>query len=157
MKIFFIILFLSSCDYSHPVNINPDIYKIHNQDKSMMLTQGYVEYGYDVRLGRVAENAEVFWSDDKCPYRMGDYAVVYKNKCYYGLMWECDSMYVALSNKDPLRTCGSALVHEFGHCLRGKMGFDPQLPCPGMDASHKDDEFWDIINQAHEESCNRGW
>jgi hypothetical protein len=59
-------------------------------------------------------------------------------------------MYVALSNKDANRTCGSALLHEFGHCMLMDMG-------TSGDCDHSDTDFWQVIENARVEACNRGW
>lgn len=154
---FFLFLCLAGCQTTPLIEQGQDPpYKVHDQDKAMLLTESYVEDSYGLDLDRVWESSKVFWVTTVCPYHKDQYAVVYKGKCSYGRMWGCQDMYVALSNKDPERTCGSALVHEFGHCLRGKLGL-PTYLCPGMDAPHKDIYFWSIIRRAHDETCNRGW
>jgi hypothetical protein len=93
--------------------------------------------------------AEVYWTDTPCPYQDG-WAVVHEGRCYYGLMWGCDEMYVALNMNDPDHTCPTALMHEFGHCLLMEAGLDP-------DADHSNDAFWSFMAQVRQETCNRGW
>lgn len=143
------ILLVLGC-YGDPLPEVSGPYKVHAQDKALLYTQFRVEDSYAVDLGETWEKAKVHWSEEKCPYNRDDYAVVYRERCYYGIMFGCDAIYVALSNLDAERTCGSALLHEFGHCLLGAMGFP-------MDADHENDRFWTVIEDAHEETCERGW
>ena len=121
-----------------------------NQSKAMFWAQTLVEDEYHVDLGDLStQGVTVYWADTKCP-KNGQYAVIYNGNCNYGRMWSCDEMYVALSNLDPERTCGSALLHEFGHCLSMAMG-------NGGDAGHNDNRLWDVIAEASDFACNEGW
>jgi hypothetical protein len=119
------------------------------QSKAMFQAQYLVEDHYRTDFGDLSTEATVYWTDTLCP-KNGEYAVIYDHGCSYGIMWSCDEMYVALSNKDPKRTCGSALIHEFGHCMYMKMfGY--------RNSEHNDDEFWEVIGDAQKSACDRGW
>lgn len=123
---------------------------IFNQSKALFWAQTLVEDEYQIDLGDLSTSGTViYWTDTKCP-KNGQYAVIYDGKCNYGRMWSCDEIYVALSGVDPERTCGSALLHEFGHCLSMAMGL-------GGDNSHSDERLWGVISEAKNYSCERGW
>ena len=59
--------------------------------------------------------------------------------------------FVAKNKNNPDNTCGTALLHEYGHCIRQELGFSTK----GDD--HWDDEFWDIVAEAQKVSCDRNW
>jgi len=124
-----------------------------NQTKAMFTAQYMIEDAYDVDYGDLFnKGTTVYWADTICP-KDGQYKVIYKNQCNYGRMWSCNEMYVALSNGNPERTCGSALLHEFGHCMYME-GIDPNHSgCP----DHSDNAFWAVIEEAQEISCTRDW
>lgn len=137
--------FLMSCCATEPT-YNPDIYKIYNQDGAVLLANGVLADEYEIEH---RPDYRVLWSDERCPYSEG-YAVILEGRCYYGLMVGCQHIYVALSNRDPERTCGSALLHEYGHCWRAYAGW-------GYDSDHTDDRFWDTVRVAQEIVCDRGF
>ena len=122
---------------------------IFNQSKALFWTQTLTEDEYGVDLGDLSTSAVIYWADTRCP-KNGQYAVIYKGQCNYGRMWSCDEIYVALSGIDSDRTCGSALLHEFGHCLSMSMGL-------GGDHSHSDARLWAVIETAKRYACDRGW
>lgn len=95
-------------------------------------------------------DSKVYWTDTPCPYKDG-WAVVKDGVCYHGMMWSCSEMYVAKNKNNPNNTCGTALLHEFGHCIRQTLQFDTH----GDD--HWDDRFWAVVAQAGMVSCDRGW
>ena len=124
-----------------------DVYKVYNQDKAMFTAQYLIEDEFDVELGDIIQSTIVYWTDTKCPYT-DDIAVIYNGRCTPGRMWSCKEMYVAMYNDD--RTCGSSLIHEFGHCLHGKI-FSVK------DDDHSHEAFWSIISEAQDVSCSREW
>ena len=124
---------------------------VFNQNKAMFTAQFMVEDHYGEDFGDLTLNSTVYWTNTRCP-KDGQYSVNHNDKCHYGKMWSCDEMYVALSGKDPELTCGSALLHEFGHCMKSKM-----TQFQSLDADHSDTEFWNVIREAHKISCDRGW
>jgi hypothetical protein len=125
---------------------------VYNQDKALFTAQYTVEDHYGHHFGSLWADAVVYWGDTTCP-RNGQYMMMHEDECYYGLMWSCEEIYVALSNKGPENTCGSALLHEFGHCMYMEMKtFDGN-----GNAAHDDDEFWSLIAEANLLSCNRSW
>lgn len=137
----------SSCD-----PYVPPVIGVINQSKAMFTAQYLIEDAYEVDFGNLSLEATVYWADTICP-KDGLYKIIYGSECNYGRMWSCDEMYVALSNKNSERTCGSALVHEFGHCLYMDQ-IDPyHTGCP----DHSDTAFWNIIDGASTIACNRGW
>lgn len=145
----FLLVFLVSCDYGPRNNIEvADIYKVYNQDKAMFLAEGRFEDKYRV-ISDAFDRAEVFWTDTWCPYE-DTIAVIVDGVCYRGIMWDCGSMYVALSVKDMNRTCPTALIHEFGHCLLMDAGWD-------ADGLHKDLDFWNFMTEVRHETCDRDW
>ena len=124
-------------------------YKQYNQDKAMLLAEAMIEDEFGLKFDNVWENTTVYWAHTRCPHS-DSYAVVYKGECYYGIMWSCREMYVALSNKDPAYTCGSALLHEFGHCLH--------IEAFGHgDHGHEHEDWWQVIGEAAAQSCERNW
>jgi hypothetical protein len=128
-----------------------DLIGVFNQDKSMFTAQYMIEDAYGEDFGDLWADATVYWTDTRCP-KNGMYAVIYRGQCNYGRMWSCGEMYVALSNLDPERTAGSALNHEFGHCMYMKM--DPHhTGCP----DHSDIPFWDLIEESNNIAKERGW
>ena len=148
-----VVVGLAACGPMTPeergIKVNEDIIGVYNQDKAMFTAQYLVEDYYGVELGDLWTDAVVYWTDTKCP-KNGQYAVIYDRECYYGIMWSCDEIYVALSNGDPETTTGSALLHEFGHCMHMEMGL-------GGDTNHVDNEFWDVIIEAQDIARGRGW
>lgn len=125
-----------------------DVYKVYEQDKAMLLAETRFEQYYGVE-STAFEWAEVQWTNTPCPYKNA-WAVVYQDKCFYGITWDCDEIYVALNKDEPNRTCPTALMHEFGHCLRLDAGWDG-------DADHSEVEFWDFIGVVRKETCERDW
>lgn len=129
-----------------------DDLEVHDQSKAMFLTQRMVEGEYeDLNFGDLHNTATIYWSDTTCPTDpAGRYAVFYEDYCYHGRTFSCDEIYVALSNKDSNYTCGSSLLHEFGHCLHMKSG-------GGGDSGHMDERFWEVIQESQNTACERGW
>lgn len=147
-------LFVSCTDVMTPeergIVINRDIYKVYNQDKAMFTAQYMVEDRYEEDFGDLFnKRTKVYWADTNCPYN-DNYAVIYRNKCNFGRMWSCDEMYVAISRSGT--THDTALLHEFGHCMKMEMS-----SLSDGDADHSDGEFWEIIDQAQLVSKQRGW
>ena len=145
---------MSGCDFDYKtaeergIQVNRDIIAIYNQDKSMLLFENMVEDEFNVRLDNVWRNSEVWWADTSCQGRDG-YGIQLGRKCVAGVMWDCSDLYVALSDRDPLRTCGTALLHEFGHCLNGYVF--------GHRAGDHKGPMWDVVDAANQIACDRGW
>jgi hypothetical protein len=128
------------------IEVDRSIVKVYNQDKAMLLFESMVEDATSSELGNAFEETTVWWATTTCPYS-DDPAVVYKGQCNYGRMWSCGEIYVALPKAG--KTCGSALIHEFGHCL--SMHLDGHY-----DADHNG-YLWPIAQRASREACERGW
>jgi hypothetical protein len=125
-------------------------YRMYGQRQSMLLFQSLVEGAYGVRFGDLfAEIPDPFWVITKCPHD-DDTAVVYDGKCYHGLMFSCDEIYVAVSHLNPQKTCGTALIHEYAHCLSYMMSGN-------YDGAHLSDSLWSLAGVAHKEACARDW
>lgn len=139
---------VTACDFDIPIETDPSIVAVHDQGKAMLLARADVETHFDVVVPE--HDVNVSWTSTPCPYRLDHYAVVYRSECLYGIMWSCDEIFVALSNRDEQRTCGSALVHEYGHCLRLALGWSG-------DHNHSAGEFWAVNRATHHETCERGW
>ncbi len=145
-------LVATSCDTGpdhRGIEVNEDIIAVYNQDKAMLLFEAMVEDAFGVRLDNVWQDTTVWWADTSCQGRDG-YGIQWGRGCVAGIMWSCSEMYVALSNADPERTCGSALIHEFGHCLSGHI-LGGQL-----DGEHAG-PIWDVVAEAGHIACARGW
>jgi len=142
-------MFIIGCGYDphHGIEL-ADVYKVYNQDKAMFLAEGRFEDQYGV-ISRAFDKAEVFWADTRCPYA-DTIAVIVDGVCYDGIMWGCDSIYVAMSAKDLNHTCPTALMHEYGHCLRLDAHWD-------ADADHSETGFWEFMAGVRRETCDRGW
>ena len=119
--------------------------EVFSQRQAMLDLETLAEERYTVHLDNLYEESQVWWTTTICP---GDRrpAVIYRDECFAGRMWDCREMYSAL----PISgiTCGSALLHEFAHCLRMEI-FDGD-----GDASHSSD-IWQLVAEAHERSCIR--
>jgi len=122
---------------------------VFNQSKVLFTTQLAVEDHYGVDLGDMHTDAVVYWTDTICP-KNGLSMVIYRGECNYGRMWSLEEVYVAVSNKDPEKTCGSALVHEFGHALHFEL-------FGSYNGSHDHDAFWDVLKEPNRIACERGW
>ena len=154
IKYLLTIALLSACDLSvspeeRGIEVDHSIHKVYNQDKAMLLFEGMVEDFYDVKIPNRWNDTTVWWTTTTCPYNDNP-AVIYDGECYFGRMWSCHEMYVALPEEG--KTCGSALLHEFGHCLM-------MMHVAGNnfgDANHVT-EIWDIVEEANQIACSRGW
>lgn len=155
------ILALASCDLLHPttpeergIKVNRDI-TIEHQPEALLFAEELVETYYDIDLGGLSESAKVWWADTTCPYHPDQYAILMKyrgspDRCFKGITFTCNELYVALSQRDPKKVCGSALVHEFGHCIYLDIWNEG-------DRYHLDSEFWDLISGSSDEACARDW
>lgn len=157
----------------YDIEVDESIVKVHDQDRVMLLMEARVATAFDADLPHHDDvDARVFWASTRCPYHLDSYMVVYQDECLYGIMFGCDEMFVALSNRDwgdPPHTCGSALTHEYGHCLLLELGWeDAALPCSAPaadpddlswvgDANHSWTEWWLLNANVHGEACDRGW
>lgn len=128
------------------IEVDDSIGELPNQSDTLLWAEEIVEDHYAVELGDLFAETTVHWTTTICPDN-GYPAVIHEGRCYYGLTWSCQEMYVA-KMKNPL--CLSALIHEFGHCLLQEMGKD-------IDAKHEDDEFWGLMIQARDDVCREGW
>lgn len=151
MRIFLTLaLLLASCSPLTPdergITVDRDLSAlgVPVQSKALLELEGMAEDHYSVSLANAWQDAVVWWTTTKCPKTL-DPAVIYQNGCYYGRMWSCDEIYVALPRGGT--TCGSALLHEYGHCLRMLLFGDG-------DAGHKSD-IWELVAVAHERACVR--
>lgn len=152
-KILIALALLAGCD-SYRFDVDESIYKIPNQDKAMLTLERNVEDHYDLKLGNVFEDTTIHFVRGYCPYEETRPAIVLDSgQCVAGIMWHCNEMYVAISNKpiEELRVCGTALLHEFGHCLY------QTLNQGNGDARHEDLEFWGIISETNHYACGREW
>lgn len=150
------ILLLTACSVSPPdrrgIDV-ADIYKVSGQDKAMLLAESMVEDAYGYELEHRWQDTTVYWTDTVCYYDDSRYAVLYDYddgppRCLAGLTFSCQEMYVAV-NADRT-TCGTALVHEFGHCLH--------LEIFGIgDGGHTNADFWGLIADVAGLVCDRGW
>lgn len=97
----------------------------------------YVHQLYEETYPEVPELAltmpNVYWVDTHCPDKPGQTGIVYRGKCYAGLTWSCDEIYVAKRST----LASSALVHELGHCYRLVVHGDG-------DVGHVDDNWWQV-------------
>jgi hypothetical protein len=149
VAIFIIGLFLTlcSCDPDRGIE-TADIHKVYNQDKALFLAEVRFEERFGVHTDAY-KYANVIWTDTPCPYADGN-AVIYEGECYHGLMFGCDEMYVAIDENNPNRTCGTALMHEFGHCLWARAG-------KGFDGDHENPALWGFVKDVKKETCDRDW
>jgi hypothetical protein len=127
------------------IEVDYSIHKVYNQDKAMLDLETTAEDHYGIRLDNLFEHTKVWWTTTRCPYS-DDPAVIYNNECFYGRMWGCMEIYTALPESGV--TCGSALVHEFAHCLMMEMFNNDG------DADHSSD-IWALVSEAHNRACVR--
>ena len=114
---------------------------------AMLLFQGHVEAEYGVDLGNAWETASVEWVETDCAGD-GNPGIFWYDKCHAGLMFTCNEMYVA-GGPGENRVCGTALVHEFAHCLSYLMDGT-------YSGDHSADLFW-LVWGTNREICGRGW
>lgn len=136
------------------LGVNFDITEVQDQRKAVLTLEGMVEDAFDVHLPNVWEDVNVWWIDTSCVGREG-YGIQLDGQCLAGVMFGGRDLYVALSNKDSTRTCGSALLHEFGHYLSIQLwGHASFAPC--ADSTHTG-PIWDVVAEAGAVACDRGW
>lgn len=131
--------------------VSSEIFKIEGQDETWLIQRPRVE----AYLGNHVENLlqydwnenklAVWWVDDQpCPYKPERNAIIgckdqdCPKRCYAGQTWGPAEIYVATYQRDPTTSCGTALVHEYGHAMRwlaGKSG----------DLHHEDDQYWSEV------------
>ncbi len=167
MYVIVLLALIAGCDYRIDRGIETaDIYRVYNQSRSMLLAEARFETKYDVISGAFVD-AEVFWTDTKCPYK-DILAVVVDGICYHGIMWNCGEMYVSLKYTVDDHTCPTSLTHEFSHCLLMNAGWeDAGGPCAFAndpndtswigDSDHSDTDFWLFMTKVRREICDRGW
>jgi len=86
----------------------------------------------------------VSWTTTTCEDRP---AVVWDNRCFGGLTFACDLMFVP----EFAALAETALSHELGHCFRMYAGVDP-------DRQHVDEEFWRLADTEEPAAWERyGW
>lgn len=137
---------LRPCAEYEDCEYESDYYKVYNQDKAMFLFQTMVEDKFAESFGDLFQEVDVRWVSTRCPYS-DEPAVVYEDVCYHGIMWSCDELYVAVPDTE--RTCGSALLHEYAHCLSHQMTFS-------FDGQHLG-PIWDVVAEASQIACEREW
>lgn len=151
-----VILAASGCRKSVPESRGvpvTDIKVVGSQSKALFTAQFMVEDHYGVKFGDLHQNAKIWWTETKCPKDdSGRNAVLYRGKCYAGLTFSCKEIYVALNSSDRGKLCRTALLHEFGHCMRIEM-----TPNRDGDAAHADTEFWGVMQEADKVICGRNW
>ena len=150
-----VLVIVASCDADRGYDVDESIYKIPNQDKALLYTERAIEDHYNTHLGNTFENTTThFVRGEVCPYNGNTPAMILDSgQCVAGIMYGCQEMYVAIMPQDDpadYRACGTALLHEFGHCLLMTMQIDP-------DANHTNSEFWGIVSQSNKYTCGRGW
>jgi len=147
---------LAACAPATPAErgivVSEDIYKVRNQDKALLLTESMVEDEYGVRFENLWQDATIYWADTRCYYN-DSYAVLYEYgdgppRCLAGITFSCNEVIVA-RNAD-LDVCGTALVHEFGHCLAINL-------FGHGDADHLDVDFWGLVEFIADDVCERDW
>lgn len=149
MGSFAVAILLASCvapmtPEERGIAVDDDI-EIPSEGDVLALVQDAVENHYRIDLGLVGGN--VYWASSECE---GKPSVIWCGACERGLVWSCEEIYVAVSQWTPSTTCGTVLVHEFGHCLHDAMAGT-------LDTKHLDEEFWPIISRAYVETCELGW
>lgn len=148
---------VAACAPSTPeergIAVSEDIYKVRNQDKALLLTESMVEDEYGLEFEHTWQRSTVYWADTKCYYDDSRYAVLYEYRdgpprCLNGITFGCDQIIVA--RNDDLDVCGTALVHEFGHCLAVEI-------FGHGDGDHLDADYWGLIEFIAADVCEREW
>jgi len=140
MRYLLLLILLTGCPSSDVVY---DIEVNSNHPKAF---QAEIEDLVEERFGHEVET-NVFWTITPCPTSDNfPTAVVYKNKCYHGLTFDCDHIYVA----DRGKVGNSAFVHELGHCIRLDTGLNG-------DAKHEDIAWWEVIKELKQEVKDNDW
>jgi hypothetical protein len=151
MRILLIIAMLAACGPMTPEDRGIEVdhamssLGVFNQSKAMLDLEGMAEDHYLAQLDNLFQDTQVWWTTTLCP-GTGSPAVIYKDKCNYGRMWNCQELYVAAPLNE--KTCGSALLHEYAHCLRMAL-FEGD-----GDADHTSD-IWELVADAHDRACTR--
>jgi len=127
------------------IEVNYDI-KIESQQEVLQLAQHRFEELYSISLGSTSDDAIVYWTDHRCNDMTN---VEWRDMCKKGLTWSCKEMYVAVSEWTPDTTCGTVLVHEFGHCMHG-------VAFGELDIDHSSTGFWKNVTDIYVETCDKG-
>jgi hypothetical protein len=138
---------LSGCDIDRGITVDHTVVVEHERE-SMYLLQAYAEERYDINLGDLWFDADVSWVTEDCDGRPG----VWWDRegyCVAGLMFSCSEIYVAIDSPIEGTVCGTALLHEFGHCLADKIW-------GGINTNHTSAIFDDVAVVAAD-VCSRGW
>ncbi len=150
-----VLLIVAACGPEHRgFDVLDSVYKIPNQDKAMLTLERDVEDHYEIKFSNAFESSKTFFvRGEVCSYNGSKPSFKGSDgKCLAGIMWNCKEMYVAIMPQDDpadYRVCGTALVHEFGHCLQILMG--------SGDPGHVNSEFWQIVETTNRHTCTRGW
>lgn len=149
------VLLSGACD-NYRYDVDESIYKIPNQDKALLMLERNIEdfYGNGLFLDNLFMDSNfLFVRGEPCPYNSQDSVIITdKGMCVGGIMTSCREMYVAIPD-DPvedLTVCGTALLHEHGHCIRQFLGL-------ANSNSHPDKEFWAVIQETNKYVCGRDW
>lgn len=139
----FLALSLPSCDEgmnaaeSLGIQATDEPRPYQSEADAILRTELYATWGLEVFRERTWT---VWWSDEACPDDpLGASAVVYNGRCFAGLTFWCQAVFVAWRG----HISASAYAHELGHCLHIAAGW-------GGDGEHLDDEWWAAIQRAND-------
>lgn len=146
MKFIIVILLLSSCsNCSYEENYGIDYYTKYKegQEIALELTFDYINAEY---ITNIDPKVDLYWVNTTCSYDNVDNrtAIVYEDKCYVGLTFSCNYIYLA----DRGQISYSALAHELLHCAHIEIYKDG-------DGEHSHTSWWaneGIIDQMYVEA-----
>lgn len=154
-----LLLMIAACDlldyhYRGIENVDPE-FPMPNQRKALFLYEQQVNDWLGVEDRELYKRAQVYYVVDTCPDTDQPsflHPSAYPPLCVAGTMWRCEEMFVAAHESV---ICGSALMHEFTHCLAQHI---PELQEHGYgDPQHKG-PIWDFMSEFNKaEVCARGW
>jgi len=129
------------------IEVNTSIFKVLHQDQLTLLAADRFETANGSSVAIVTNPPKVYWVDTTCPY-LDDAptAVVIEGRCYFGLMYDCGEIYVAVKTT----LSDSALVHELMHCFLMRAGIT-------ADAAHNNIIAWQLVHAINDEANERGW
>lgn len=98
----------------------------------------------------------IWWTDTPCPDGSGNLKVFFREHYFWGLTFDCGEMYVAFKGGAEDKTCGTALVHEVGHCLLMSSLLHKEAKEEDVfygDRYHKFTEFWEWTKEIKKYQC----
>lgn len=130
---------------------------VPNQEQAFEIIKERIESAGLGHIDLAYSDTKTYWTDSDCPEGdayYGDHywpVVVYNGKCYRGLHFSCEEMYVAYEpSYEDRRLAFSAYAHELVHCFLGHTLGD-------ADNNHTEEWAWGEVLGANQDYYRLGW